>query len=143
MKQPETFEQCFEILDSELNDEQKLEIIKSPISVHHSVGRWIRNNFGFWTKTNLTLTEKLQLLTGSDHPDDWSHYLLTQYKQHLEFAKLDLNLYTWEKKEILKHPERTLRWFSDKVRFVFNLWGRTNKQISDLLNKYSDYLKSK
>ena len=93
MKQPETFEQCFEILDSELNDEQKLEIIKSPISVHHSIGRWIRNEFGFWTKTNIPLTEELQLLSGSDHPDDWSHYLLTQYKQHLEFAKLDSDLY--------------------------------------------------
>lgn len=143
MKLPETFEQCFEILDSELNDEQKFEIIKNPISVHHSIGRWVRNEFGFWTNSNSKLAEKLFTTSESDHPDDWSHELLMRYKQHLEFAKLDSNLYTWEKKEILKHPERTLRWFSDKVRFVFKLWGKTNKQISDLLNKYSEYLKNK
>lgn len=143
MKQPETFEQCFKILDSKLNDEQKLEIIKSPISVHHSIGRWIRNEFGFWNNPNSKLAEELFLLTESDHPDDWSHRLLQMYKQHLEFAKLDSTLYGWEKKEILKHPERVLRWFSDKVRFVFKLWGRTNKQISDLLTRYYDHLKDK
>ena len=143
MQLPETFEQCFEIFDSELNDEQKREIIKNPISVHHSVGRWIRNNFGFWTKTNKALIEKLKLSSGSLHPDDWSHHLIMQYKQHLEFIGLDSSLYSWEKKEILKHPERTLCWFSNKVRFIFKLWGRTNKQISDLLNKYFQHLKEK
>ena len=80
------------------------------------------------------------IITESDHPDDWSNEILNRYKQYLEFTKLDSSLYSWEKKEILKHPERTLRWFSDKVRFVFKLWGRTNKQISDLLKRYSDYL---
>lgn len=143
MKQPETFEQCFEILDSKLNDEQKEMIIKSPTSVHRSVGRWIRNNFGLWANTNKILIQELQFLSKSLHPDNWSHCLLIQYQQHLLFSKLDLILSDKKKKEIRKNSDKITSWFADIIRFTFNMWGKTNKQISVFLKKYSDHLKNK
>jgi hypothetical protein len=35
------------------------------ISLHHTLGRWIRNHFGLWQDNQALLDD-----TGTDHPDD-------------------------------------------------------------------------
>jgi len=92
MKQiPETYQECFDILDEKLNQNNPIEgelirskIKQNPIQVHHSIGRWIRNEFGLWTGFNERLISLLKKDSESEHPDDWSHHLLTKYAEYLK-----------------------------------------------------------
>lgn len=83
---PETLEEAFIHLDSLKGKE---EFIKhGPASFHHGLGRWLRNNWGFWTKEG-KLYEYLVGL-GLEHPDDMSGLILESYHRKLLGKPLDV-----------------------------------------------------
>lgn len=75
---------CME-LDKMLGDSTKIQIIELgkdfPIRAHHSMGMWIRNNWGLWSGSRL---QTYLLRKGFKEPDDMSHHILTFYLQWLE-----------------------------------------------------------
>lgn len=45
------------------------------LALHHSLGRWIRNNFELWGESELKTELKGKNI---DHPDDMSHHLIVK-----------------------------------------------------------------
>lgn len=88
---PSNLEQAIEYLDELLQEEDKvylfkeyvLDLEKAALSVHHSLGRWIRNNWGLWNEEDNELKANLKKL-GYEHPDDMSNYIIEQYLKHLK-----------------------------------------------------------
>lgn len=56
--------------------------------IHHGLGRWIRNNWGLWTKdTKLYNTfNEMQLW----HADDMSSIILTSYHRYINGVEINL-----------------------------------------------------
>jgi len=82
VKIPETVEQAIEILDEELDDLDKEFLVQNgPESVHFSLGRWIRNEWGLW-KSSVLKGELLK--EGFLHPDEMSNHIIEEYIKHLE-----------------------------------------------------------
>jgi len=82
---PETLEEAIIELNKILKEEDKEYIVENgSISVHHSLGRWIRNNWGLWGD-NVELKSNLREL-GCYYPDDMSDYII---KQYIEYYKND------------------------------------------------------
>lgn len=52
-----------------------------PLSVHDSLGRYIRNEWGLWGD-NYKLKKELQD-KGFEHPDDMSNHILEEFIKHL------------------------------------------------------------
>ena len=78
---PKTVDEAIHTLDAMLSDEDK-DYLKEhgAISMHSDLGRWIRNEWGLWTDSELkTALES----AGFHHPDDMSHHILTMYVKHL------------------------------------------------------------
>ena len=48
-----------------------------PLSVHHSLGRWIRNNWGLWENDSILKFNMVKL--GFIHPDDISNYIIEEF----------------------------------------------------------------
>ena len=81
---PNNLEQVIEYLDKELTKRDKEYLLENgALSVHHSLGRWIRNNWGFWNEEDNELKANLKKL-GYEHPDDMSNYIIEQYIEHLK-----------------------------------------------------------
>lgn len=79
---PKTVEEAIEFLDKELNKEDKEFLIEhGAVSVHHSLGRWIRNNWGLWTSSEL---KGLLMEKGYSEPDEMSNYIIEEYIKHLK-----------------------------------------------------------
>ena len=79
---PKNMDEVFEFFDKELTTEDKKELIKyDAIEFHHSLGRWIRNNFGLWESSELK-----SWLINKDFisPDDMSNYIIKEYQKHLK-----------------------------------------------------------
>ena len=57
----------------------KLEQAKDVIQYHHTIGRWLRNNWELWQGGALA---QLLITWGIKHPDDMSHVLLKGYWNH-------------------------------------------------------------
>ena len=78
---PTTVDVAIRALDAMLSDEDKEYLkVHGAISLHDSLGRWIRNEWGLWTESELkTALES----AGFHHPDDMSHHILTMYVKHL------------------------------------------------------------
>ena len=75
---PNTLEEALAILDKIVSEEDKEYIKKhGAISVHLTLGMWIRNNWGFWENSDFYkyLCEK----TGLTHPDDISNYIIEEF----------------------------------------------------------------
>lgn len=75
--------EVFDYFDKELTDDDKEQLKQySAIKFHHTLGRWIRNNFELWT----TQSElKAWLIDKSfTHPDDMSNYIIEEYQKHLK-----------------------------------------------------------
>lgn len=75
---PNTLEEAISLLKNNLHPIEK-EFIKEAsenkilAQAHHSIGRDIRNDWGFWTDSNL----KRELISlGLEHPDDMSGLIL-------------------------------------------------------------------
>lgn len=81
---PKDLEDCIRQLDSMLCPADKV-YIQSGGSVHHSLGMWIRNNWGLWGGSRL---ETYFTDNGIHHPDDMSGVILECYVMHLNGEKV-------------------------------------------------------
>ena len=80
---PQNLREAIEELDRKLNKEDKEYIVENgSLAVHHSLGRWIRNNWGLWKEEDNELKASLKKL-GYRHPDDMSNYIIKQYIRYL------------------------------------------------------------
>lgn len=79
---PTNLEEAIDALNKMLSDEDK-EYLKTngAISVHHSLGRWIRNEWNLWTKS--VLYENISNESGFTHPDDISNYIIEEFIKQL------------------------------------------------------------
>ena len=93
---PKNLEDCFIQLDKLLSDEDKKTIKqladrKETIQYHHSLGMWLRNNWGLWGGSRL---QKYMLGRKIEHPDEISAIILEFYydwlnEQNDEWTKFD------------------------------------------------------
>ena len=80
---PQNLQEAIMELDRKLNKEDKEYIVENgSLAVHHSLGRWIRNNWGLWNEEDNELKASLKKL-GYSHPDDMSNYIIKQYIRYL------------------------------------------------------------
>lgn len=100
---PKNIKEAFIELDRILQQEDKEYILRNGhIAVHHSLGRWIRNNWGLWDDDANEL-KNIFIKTGINHPDDMSNYIIKWYIHHL---KADDGFYKKELEIIKKRHER-------------------------------------
>jgi len=93
---PKNLEDSFIQLDKLLSDEdkqtiQQLNNRKETIQFHHSLGMWLRNNWGLWSGSRL---QKYMLDRGINHPDEMSAIILEFYydwlnRQNDEWKKFE------------------------------------------------------
>jgi len=100
VKQPKTLEECFELLNTVLVDKDVFKNTLESNAVvmsHHSLGRWIRNNWYLWWNPKLAqeyeennypqekpeivkfFNEELKI----QHADDMSGIIIQSYHRHL------------------------------------------------------------
>jgi hypothetical protein len=95
IKVPNNLLECFEQLDAILSDAEDADWFKSAdeddaiAQAHHGLGRWIRNNWGLWSKDSRLYDYLLKL--GLSHPDDMSSVVLKSYHRHLNDKELGLD----------------------------------------------------
>lgn len=78
---PSNIEEAIANLDMKLTDEDKDYLLKNgALSVHNSLGMWIRNNWGLWKDSEL---KQNLLKQGITHPDDMSNYIIQEFIKHL------------------------------------------------------------
>lgn len=78
---PKTVDEAISTLAKIISKEDKQYLIENgAISMHNSLGRWIRNEWGLWTNSELKneLTKK-----GFTHPDDMSNYIIEEFIKYL------------------------------------------------------------
>lgn len=74
---PKTVDEAISTLEKILSDEDREYLLKNgAISMHHSLGRWIRNEWGLWTDSELKNELKKK---GFEHPDDMSNYIIEEF----------------------------------------------------------------
>jgi hypothetical protein len=104
-KVPTTLLECFEQLEALAADDIRSLMTMQEEDMcrfHHSMGQWIRNNWGLWKKD----TELYDLLhnMGLAHADDMSGLILTSFHRHLHGKPLALEVQVayykqyWDKK---------------------------------------------
>lgn len=79
---PKNLDEAIAVLDKELSrNDKKFLLVEGALAAHHSLGRWIRNNWGLWESSELkgVLMDK-----GFNHPDDMSNYIIEEYIKHLK-----------------------------------------------------------
>lgn len=83
---PTTPEEAIQVLDAMLPEEDK-EYLRTEknaaIKCHHSLGRWIRNNWGLWAEEPNELKTHF-INKGVTHPDDMSGEILDAYVEYLK-----------------------------------------------------------
>ena len=83
---PATLNDCYLMLDSVLNNEQKNEIKNTNerdlIMYHRGLGMWIRNNFGLWSNRNVGI-RALFIENNILHPDSMSQLIIVGYFYYL------------------------------------------------------------
>lgn len=75
---PKNIDKALSALDKMISQEDKIYLKENgAISVHFSLGMWIRNNWGLWEESDFYkyLYEK----TGLMHPDDMSNYVIEEF----------------------------------------------------------------
>lgn len=83
---PTTPEEAIQVLDALLVKEDKEWLAteeNAAIEVHHSLGRWIRNNWGLWADEPNELKTYF-INKGVTHPDDMSGEILDAYVKYLK-----------------------------------------------------------
>ncbi len=88
---PKTLEEAFEYMkqfDEGLADFQMASENNAMGMSHHCTGTWIRNNWGFWSRTG-ELYNYLRDL-GLHHPDDMSGLILRSFHRHLNNRALNI-----------------------------------------------------
>ena len=74
---PKTVDEAVKTLAKIVSKEDRDYLLENgAISMHHSLGRWIRNEWGLWTGSELKneLEKK-----GFEHPDDMSNYIIEEF----------------------------------------------------------------
>lgn len=80
---PTNLEETIEAFDKMLKEEDKEYLIEhGELSVHHTLGTWIRNNWGLWNDS--ILKQNITKEFGLHHPDDISNYIIKNYIKYLE-----------------------------------------------------------
>jgi hypothetical protein len=86
MAKPTTIDECMIAFNEILSPEDQIEILKMEeedlVSLHHGLGRWIRNNWGLWDEIDTSSSNTLlRHMTGMgfQHPDDMSQTLIEEY----------------------------------------------------------------
>lgn len=83
-KIPNNIDECIDLLNSMITNEDKEYLIENgAISVHHTLGRWIRNNWKLWENEETDLKTALKKL-GFNHPDDMSNYIIENFINYLK-----------------------------------------------------------
>lgn len=78
---PKTVDEAVKTLAKIVSKEDRDYIIENgAISVHDSMGRWIRNEWGLWTGSELKNELKKK---GFEHPDDMSNYIIEEFIKYL------------------------------------------------------------
>ncbi len=79
---PVNLKEAINELDNILSNEDKNYLLEnSAISVHHTLGRWIRNEWGLWDDSELKRNlESLDFI----HPDDMSNFIIKEYIKYLK-----------------------------------------------------------
>jgi len=74
---PKTVDEAVKTLVKIVSKEDRDYILENgAISVHNSMGRWIRNEWGLWTDSELKNELKKK---GFEHPDDMSNYIIEEF----------------------------------------------------------------
>ncbi len=74
---PKTVDEAISILEKILSDEDREYLLENgAISMHDSLGRWIRNEWGLWTDSELKNELRKK---GFEHPDDMSNYIIEEF----------------------------------------------------------------
>ncbi len=88
---PKDLDECFVELNKMLKPED-LEIVKNRTesnigTMHHGLGRWLRNNWGLWAESSLAkwFNEK-----GIHHADDMSGIILTSFWRDINSEPIEL-----------------------------------------------------
>lgn len=82
---PKSVEEAVETLDRELSDTDKRYVLENgSLSVHHTLGMWIRNNWGLWQDSEL---KQVMLGLGIEHPDDMSDYIINRFIEHAKHGR--------------------------------------------------------
>ena len=80
---PATIEEAFDILDDVLTEEDKEYLVENgAISVHLSLGMWIRNEWKLWEPVDSDIKTYLKK-EGYEHPDDMSNYIIEEFIKYL------------------------------------------------------------
>lgn len=80
---PKNLQEAIEYLDKELLQEDKDYLIENgAISVHHSLGTWIRNNWNLWNDES-EIRKNISKL-GYTHPDDISNYIIEEFIKYIK-----------------------------------------------------------
>lgn len=76
---PKTVNEAISTLEKILSNEDREYLLKNgAISMHDSLGRWIRNEWGLWTGSKLK-DELMNMNKGLNHPDDMSNYIIEEF----------------------------------------------------------------
>ena len=74
---PKTVDEAVKTLAKVVSKEDRDYLLENgAISVHDSMGRWIRNEWGLWTDSELKNELKKK---GFEHPDDMSNYIIEEF----------------------------------------------------------------
>ena len=74
---PKTVDEAVKTLAKVVSKEDRDYLLENgAISVHDSMGRWIRNEWGLWTDSELKNELKKK---GFEHPDDMSNYVIEEF----------------------------------------------------------------
>ena len=76
---PKTVDEAVKTLAKIVSEEDRDYLLENgAISMHHSLGRWIRNEWGLWTGSELK-DEMMNMNKGLNHPDDMSNYIIEEF----------------------------------------------------------------
>ena len=82
-KVPSNLKEAIVKLDNDLSEEDKQFLLENgALSVHHTLGRWIRNNWGLWDEQSELKLNMAKL--GNIHPADMSNFIIEEYIKHLK-----------------------------------------------------------
>lgn len=84
---PRTIAEAMIVLDLILDDEDREFLLENgALSVHHSLGRHLRNEWHLWDSDPNNL-KKILMDAGMSHPDDMSNYIIEKYIEYLKSQK--------------------------------------------------------